>query len=273
MAGKDVLLVCDTTEMCDALNRRTHEESVDADAATVTGARGQRIGKGDVIVSRRNDATIEVYDARDVHQRVDDPVRNGQRWRVLAVDPDHNRIAARRLEDGARTVFSGDYLSEHVTHGYRSPCIRPRASAAMSPMPSWANAPTEICCTWRCLAAANQTRRTCMSVWVGKVSTNTPNPHPVSTSYVAAPAARPPDWYAPSLAGMSRPTRRTPSPPTPTAISCLTGSLACWSGARTRYATADMPTNSSKTSTGSKTPTGTAAAAAAAAAAATTVTT
>ena len=54
-----------------------------------------------------------------MHQRAEDPVRNGQRWHVFAVDPEHNRIAARRLdEDGARTVFSGDYLTEHVTHGY-----------------------------------------------------------------------------------------------------------------------------------------------------------
>ena len=117
-AGKDALLVCDTTEMCDALNRRIHDESVDADAPAVTGARGHRIGKGDVIVSRRNDPTLEVYSPRDVHQRAEDPVRNGQRWHVFAVDPDHNRIAARRLEDGARTVFSGDYLREHIIHGY-----------------------------------------------------------------------------------------------------------------------------------------------------------
>ena len=53
-----------------------------------------------------------------MHQRAEDPVRNGQRWHVFAVDPDHNRIAARRLEDGARTVFSGDYLREHIIHGY-----------------------------------------------------------------------------------------------------------------------------------------------------------
>ena len=31
-AGKNALLVCDTTEMCDALNRRLHDETIDADA-------------------------------------------------------------------------------------------------------------------------------------------------------------------------------------------------------------------------------------------------
>jgi hypothetical protein len=45
-------------------------------------------------------------------------VRNGNRWRVIAVDTEHNRIAARRLEDGARAAFSGDYLRQHITHGY-----------------------------------------------------------------------------------------------------------------------------------------------------------
>jgi hypothetical protein len=47
-------------------------------------------------------------------------VRNGNRWRVYAVDedPEHPRIAARRLGDGARAAFSGDYLREHITHGY-----------------------------------------------------------------------------------------------------------------------------------------------------------
>ena len=116
-AGKDSLLVCDTVEMADALNRRLHDESVDTDAPTVTAARGHRIGVGDVILSRRNDPTIGVFDATDITQTAD-PVRNGNRWRVCAIDTEHNRIAARRLDDGARTVFSGDYLRGHITQGY-----------------------------------------------------------------------------------------------------------------------------------------------------------
>ncbi|WP_062889858.1 helicase C-terminal domain-containing protein [Mycobacterium avium] len=68
--------------------------------------------------SRRNDRAIPVVEATDITTPAADPVRNGQRWRVLAVDPEKHRIAARRLDDGARTVFSGDYLHQHVTHGY-----------------------------------------------------------------------------------------------------------------------------------------------------------
>lgn len=116
-AGKDALLVCDTKEMCDALNRRIHDQTVDAEAPTVAVARGQRIAVGDLIISRRNDPALAVFDADDIDKQAD-PVRNGQRWRVYAVDPDHQRIAARRLEDGARAAFTGDYLRQHITHGY-----------------------------------------------------------------------------------------------------------------------------------------------------------
>ncbi len=120
-AGKDSLLMTDSWELSDALNKRIHAQMVAADALTVTAARGHRIGVGDLIISRDNDPTIEVYPL--VNDRVDlsktaGQVRNGQRWCVYAVDPDNNRIAARRIGDDACTAFTGDYLREHITHGY-----------------------------------------------------------------------------------------------------------------------------------------------------------
>jgi hypothetical protein len=45
-------------------------------------------------------------------------VRNGNRWRVAAVNPATNRLAAERLDDGARVFFENDYLREHVGLGY-----------------------------------------------------------------------------------------------------------------------------------------------------------
>lgn len=45
-------------------------------------------------------------------------MRNGQRWRVAAIDAATNRLAAQRLDDGARAVFGGQYLREHVGLGY-----------------------------------------------------------------------------------------------------------------------------------------------------------
>ena len=109
--------MCDTREMCDALNGRIHGDTDRADAPTVTGARGQRIGVGDLIISRRNDASIAVVHPTDKDKAVD-LVRNGNRWRVAAVDAETNRLAAERLGDRARVVFEGDYLREHVSLGY-----------------------------------------------------------------------------------------------------------------------------------------------------------
>ncbi|KAA0098185.1 AAA family ATPase [Mycolicibacterium sp. P1-18] len=115
--GKEALLLCDTTEMADALNRRIHDDTIPTDAPTVIAARGQRIAAGDLILSRRNDPTVDVRRADD-HDAAADPVRNGDRWRVAAIDPGTNRIAAERLSDGAGAVFDADYVREHVTHGY-----------------------------------------------------------------------------------------------------------------------------------------------------------
>ncbi|WP_431235950.1 ATP-dependent DNA helicase (plasmid) [Mycolicibacterium psychrotolerans] len=126
-AGKDALLLADTIEMCDALNRRVHNHTVAARAAqgrdvtTVTGARGHHIGVGDIIVTRRNDPTITVYQPDDRTQTLlEAPVRNGQRWQVVKVDdtPAHPRLAARRLGDGAWAVFSDDYLHQQVQLGH-----------------------------------------------------------------------------------------------------------------------------------------------------------
>lgn len=116
-AGKDTLLMTDRWDVCDALNTRIHHHTVDPETPTVAGARGHRIGVGDVIISRRNDATVPVIDATD-HTTAADPVRNGHRWRVYKIDPDNKRIAARRIGDGARALFTGDYLAEHVHYGY-----------------------------------------------------------------------------------------------------------------------------------------------------------
>ncbi|WP_110315421.1 MobF family relaxase [Mycolicibacterium moriokaense] len=116
-AGKDALLICDTTEMADVLNERIHNESLDAHAPTVTGARGHRIGVGDLMLTRRNDPTIELHNPSGSAGQLDS-VRNGNRWRVAAIDPAANRVAAQRLDDGARTVFDNEYLREHVSLGY-----------------------------------------------------------------------------------------------------------------------------------------------------------
>lgn len=116
-AGKDALLLCDTREMADALNRRLHRETVAADAPTVTGIRGHRIAVGDVVVTRHNDVSILLRDQDDPSVKPS-AVRNGQRWEVVRINRNNNRIAARRLDDNVLGVFPGGYVQEHITHGY-----------------------------------------------------------------------------------------------------------------------------------------------------------
>lgn len=115
--GRDALLVCDTTEMADALNLRIHNDRIDPNAASVPGARGQRLSVGDLIVSRRNDPTIAFHHSTPSAESVPS-VRNGNRWRVAAIDTKTNRVAAERLGDKARVVFENDYVREHVSLGY-----------------------------------------------------------------------------------------------------------------------------------------------------------
>ncbi|MEZ0350159.1 MobF family relaxase [Mycobacterium sp. pR1184] len=115
--GRDVLLVCDTTEMVDALNVRIHNDRVDHDAATVTVARGQRVAVGDVIISRRNDPNISFHHSSPNAESLPS-VRNGSRWRVAGIDTTRNLLGAERLDDGARVLFRQDYFCEHVSLGY-----------------------------------------------------------------------------------------------------------------------------------------------------------
>ncbi|KDE96664.1 ATPase AAA [Mycolicibacterium aromaticivorans JS19b1 = JCM 16368] len=124
-AGKDALLIPDRWELCDALNKQIHHDRVAPDAPTVTGARGHRIGVGDIVVTRNNTTDITVWAAADDRGQVDtttraSQVRNGQRWLVEAVDTrdQQPRIQARRLSDNAIAVLGADYLRQYVHHGY-----------------------------------------------------------------------------------------------------------------------------------------------------------
>lgn len=124
-AGKDPLLMPDKWELCDALNKQIHNDRVAPDAPTVIGARGHRIGVGDLVVTRQNTSDIPVWAAPDERGRLDttklaSQVRNGQRWVVERVDTreERPRIRARRTTDNAVAVLAADYLRQHVHHGY-----------------------------------------------------------------------------------------------------------------------------------------------------------
>jgi hypothetical protein len=117
--GKDVAIICDKWEIADAINRRLHDTYTAADTPSVPVARDQEVRVGDLILSRNNDATVDVRPGPH-HHRGDqvDQVRNGNRWRVAGIDAARGRIAAERLSDRARAVFEREYVSEHITLGY-----------------------------------------------------------------------------------------------------------------------------------------------------------
>ena len=107
------------SEMADALNQRLHDERIDRRRAH----RDRRAR-----AAHRASATSSSAAATTPPSPSTEPRR--QR-RVAATrcatatagasprsTPTRNRIAAERLDDGARAVFDGDYLREHVTLGY-----------------------------------------------------------------------------------------------------------------------------------------------------------
>lgn len=116
-AGRDALLIADRWEMADAINIRIHSERVGEEAPTVRAARGHHLAAGDVVITRQNTIDIDTYTDHTLATAAD-PIRNGQRWEVLAVDTDEGRIAARRLDDGALATLAGDYLRQQVHLGY-----------------------------------------------------------------------------------------------------------------------------------------------------------
>ena len=117
--NKDVAILCDTWEIADAINQRLHDQFTHPEAPSVAVARDQHVRAGDIIITRRNDPTVTVRPGprQQEGERIDQ-VRNGNRWRVAAIDTERGRIAAERLTDHARVVFEGDYVREHLTLGY-----------------------------------------------------------------------------------------------------------------------------------------------------------
>jgi conjugative relaxase-like TrwC/TraI family protein len=118
-AGKDTLIICDTWEMTDSLNRRLHTALRRSDT-TVGVSRDQHVSVGDIILTRDNDATISVTRADG---STADQVRNGNRWSVIDIDTDKNVLHAVRggnnmTGDGAHATFTREYAQQHITLGY-----------------------------------------------------------------------------------------------------------------------------------------------------------
>ena len=102
-AGKDALLVCDTWEMADALNRRLHDTLDRTPGRPLTAARDQAVTVGDIIMSRSNDITITVHSGPNTARR---PRR-----------PSTQRQPVARCRNGCRTPTAlrpNGYPTAHV---------------------------------------------------------------------------------------------------------------------------------------------------------------
>ncbi|GAA4884645.1 MobF family relaxase [Serinicoccus chungangensis] len=118
-AGLSSLLLAATRETVRELNQRARQDRLDTTGQPlgpeVTLADGTRASAGDTIVTRRNDRSLRTEEAW---------VKNGDRWRVLAVHPD-GTVSAERHRDGrgtksAHVTLPATYVGEHVQLGYAS---------------------------------------------------------------------------------------------------------------------------------------------------------
>lgn len=105
-------LVAETNEHVDALNlavqaRRRHLG--DLGECTVRVAGGETALAGDIVVTRRNDRTLRTDRS--------EPVRNRDRWTVVAVDRDGS-LTVSHLNGHGTTSLPGDYARRHVRLGY-----------------------------------------------------------------------------------------------------------------------------------------------------------
>lgn len=111
-AGRTVAVVAETNEHVDYLNlavqdRRRHLGELGERAVRVAG--GETAAVGDIVVTRRNDRTFRTDRG--------EPVRNRDRWTVVAVAPDGSLLVSHLHGHGYATL-SADYAGQHVRLGY-----------------------------------------------------------------------------------------------------------------------------------------------------------
>jgi DNA primase catalytic core len=112
--GLDTILLAPTRDLVTRLNARARADRIQSIPAADRGqeirlADGNRASAGDVIVTRRNERRITVSNSNWV--------KNGDRWRITAVNPDRS-LVARHLELGRIVTLPASYVAEHVRLGY-----------------------------------------------------------------------------------------------------------------------------------------------------------
>ncbi|WP_181009859.1 AAA family ATPase [Ornithinimicrobium sufpigmenti] len=118
-AGRSSLLLAATRDTVRELNQRARQDRLDTESPPgreVALADGTRASAGDTVITRRNDRTLRTGDGSWV--------KNGDRWRVVAVHLD-GAVSAERHRNGpgtrlAHVTLPASYVGEHVQLGYAS---------------------------------------------------------------------------------------------------------------------------------------------------------
>lgn len=112
-SGKSSILVTESTHAVRALNERARAERLLLDGADDAGevhlTDGVRASVGDLVITRRNDRTLQT--------KRGGWVKNGDRWRITDVRQDGS-VVVRRLDSRRRTVLPAEYVGEHLDLGY-----------------------------------------------------------------------------------------------------------------------------------------------------------
>ena len=111
------------------INRRLHDTYTAAETPSVRVARDQEVRVGDLILSRNNDATVDVRPGPH-HTRGDrvDQVRNGNRWRVAGIDTARAASPPNASATRPARCSSTNTSASTSLWATRPPCIPPRAS-------------------------------------------------------------------------------------------------------------------------------------------------
>ena len=108
-------LVTESAHAVRALNERARAERITldgvADGREIILAGGVPASTGDIVITRRNDRTLQVLGSGWV--------KNGDRWRITDIRKDGS-VVVRRLDPGRRgsVVLPADYVGEHLDLGY-----------------------------------------------------------------------------------------------------------------------------------------------------------
>ncbi|MGB5952087.1 MAG: hypothetical protein WBG57_06155, partial [Ornithinimicrobium sp.] len=119
-AGMASLLLAATRDTVRELNQRARKDRLDTGqppGREVSLGDGTRASAGDLVITRRNDRTLRAVDGSWV--------KNGDRWRLVAVHPD-GAVSVERQDHSTRTcaarrlTLPAPYVAEHVHLGYAS---------------------------------------------------------------------------------------------------------------------------------------------------------